>query len=314
ITLCCAPDWMTSLGSATSTYPLLPPTPQHYADFADLARRVALRYPDVKYYQVWNEMKGFWNPSTNNWDYVAYTTLYNQVYDALKGVDPTISVGGPYLVIEGTGSSLGDWSTAAPISSRNLAVIDYWLASKHGADFITVDRSVVDSHDTHSYTQAELLNLTSWFGSVTKQLAARTNLPIWWAEDYFVGANDWSFQAAGFASILYNELRGGASVSLRWQPQGIASGAFGGNDQNLFSDTRLVGGGQPFPTYPVYKAFHDGFGPGTTLYKTTSSSPDVEVLASASKTLLINMRSVPVNLSVNGALLQLRAHEVRVLG
>ncbi len=35
--------------------------------------------------------------------------MYNLVYDALKGVDPSIQVGGPYLVIEGTGSGRGGY-------------------------------------------------------------------------------------------------------------------------------------------------------------------------------------------------------------
>src|SRR5437868_965804 len=75
ITLCCAPDWMTSLQATTGTYPNLPPTPEHYRDFAELARQVAVRYRDVKYFQVWNEMKGMWDPASGNWNYVAYTRL-----------------------------------------------------------------------------------------------------------------------------------------------------------------------------------------------------------------------------------------------
>lgn len=79
ITLCCAPDWMTSLGTTTSKYPNRPPTPDHYADFADLARAVALRYPDVLHFVVWNEMKGLWNAKAHQWDYVAYTSMYKYI-------------------------------------------------------------------------------------------------------------------------------------------------------------------------------------------------------------------------------------------
>jgi len=35
-------------------------------DFAGLCAAVAGRYPDVEYFQVWNEMKGYWSTSLNN--------------------------------------------------------------------------------------------------------------------------------------------------------------------------------------------------------------------------------------------------------
>jgi hypothetical protein len=324
ITLCCAPDWMTSLDTPTSSDPRLPPTMAHYADFANLARQVALRYPDVKYYQVWNEMKGFWNSATNNWDYAAYTSMYNAVYDALKAVSPDIKVGGPYLVLEGTGaSSLGvpaTWATADPITARNRQVLTYWLANKHGADFVCVDHAVVQpTQDTNSYTEAQLLQLTHWFSDILTQLRSLTTLPIWFAEDYFdpildAGVNyDHSFQAVIQASILYHEVVGGAAVALHWQPQGVSTKAYQGDQESLFSDTRVAGGGQPFPFYGVFKAIHDDFPPGTQLYQARSSSPDVAVLASATQTLLLNKRPSSTTVSVDGTLLTLAGYDVRVL-
>jgi hypothetical protein len=301
---------------------MLPPTAAHYGDFAELARQVALRYRDVKYFLVWNELKGFWSSSLNNWDYVSYTNMYNAVYDALKSVDPTIKVGGPYLVLEGTGSLKGDWSTQQPISTRNMQVIDYWLVHKHGGEFLVLTRRVLDWHDTYTYSQADLLALTHLFADTAQQVAAHTNLPLWWSEDYCAGGGrpsylalneDWSFQSACLGSMLLHELLGGAAASLRWAPQGEAGGWYGGNDENLFSDTRVVGGGQPFPSYWTYRAFHDNFPPGTTLYRASSSSPDLEVLASATHTLLINKRSSSLTASVNGSAVTLAPYEVRVL-
>src|SRR5207245_1228337 len=86
ITLCCAPDWMKGGQAGTTDWSRIEVAPlsSHYGDFAALAAAVARRYPEVKYYQVWNELKGFWNDSANTWDYVGYTSFYNQVYDALK--------------------------------------------------------------------------------------------------------------------------------------------------------------------------------------------------------------------------------------
>jgi len=235
------------------------------------------------------------------------------VYDALKSVDPSINVGGPYLVIEGTGSNKGGWATERPITRRNMEMLEYWLANKRGADFLVADRGLKDDHDRYSYTEAELLALTPLFERVTAQLRTMSNLPVWWGEDYVTSSDNLSFQAVSFASVLYHELRGGASVSLRWQPQGIAGDGYNGNDQNLFSDTRQYGGGQPFANYNVYKAFHDHFPAGTQLFRATSSSTDVEVLASATKVMLINKRNNSVVAVVNGQRILMGPYEVDLL-
>ena len=62
ITLCGAPDWMKGGKAGQTDWNKLEvaPTPNHYADFAQLAKQIALRYPDVQYFQVWNELKGMW--------------------------------------------------------------------------------------------------------------------------------------------------------------------------------------------------------------------------------------------------------------
>jgi hypothetical protein len=313
-TLCCAPDWMKGGAPGATDWSKIEvaPLPEHEQDFANLAGQVALRYPDVQHYLVWNEMKGMWSSTLNNWDYVRYTRLYNLVYDAVKRANPNAQIGGPYLVIEGTGSGVGFWGMS-PISARNMQVIDYWLANKRGADFVVLDKPVQDPHDLHAYSDTELLSLTALFGSVTRQVRARTSLPIWWAEGYFRGSPNWDLQAAGLASMLYHELLGGTAVSLRWEPQAQPGTAYGGNDQNLFSSTLVAGGGQPYPSYYVYKAFHEQFGPGTPLYQVTVSSPDVEALASRTRTLLINKRSTETRVAVNGTVVTIGPYQVRVL-
>jgi len=59
ITLCCAPDWMKGGKRGQTDWSKLEqaPLPKHYGDFAELARQVALRYPDVKNFLVWNEKR-----------------------------------------------------------------------------------------------------------------------------------------------------------------------------------------------------------------------------------------------------------------
>ena len=304
ITLCCAPDWMTRKGTHGSDYPNVPPTPDNYGEFAALAARIARRYPHVKHYVVWNEFKGFWDRAANNWDYRAYTALYNRVWRALKDVDPSIQVGGPYLVIEGTGSrEMGKrgYASAEPITRRNKQALRYWLENKLGADFLAVDRKTVSgSHDRNRYTRAQYLELTRWFGSVSRSLRAETALPIWYMEDYFVNAGSAAFQAAGLASMLAEHVRSGAAVSLRWGPQGQAGARPNPNKQSLFSDTRHSDGGRPYPAYLAYWAVQRHFGRGTPLYRTTSSSPLVDALASRTHVLLINRSPSAIDVRVQG--------------
>ena len=61
ITLCCAPDWMKGGQPGETDWSRLEvaPDPAHFADFAELAADVAKRYPQVKHFIVWNELKGF---------------------------------------------------------------------------------------------------------------------------------------------------------------------------------------------------------------------------------------------------------------
>jgi len=313
ITLCCAPDWMKGGMPGETDWSRLAeaPLPAHYDDFAELARQVALRYPDVKYFLVWNEMKGFWDTKTNNWDYVHYTELYNKVYDALKSVSRDIKVGGPYLVIEGTGTDTGPWGSEKPITKRNREVLSYWLTHKHGADFLALDRSVKSSHDQNSYSQAQYLAFTAIFEDIARQIRTLTDLPIWWVESYFVGSADRpDFEAAGIASMLYHQLKAGSAVSMCWAPQARPLRTSG---QHLFTDTLGPGGGQPLPAFFIYKSFTDNFKPGTRLYQAKSSSGDVEVLASATKVLVINKRPHSIVIKVNQMRVTMGVYQVQVL-
>jgi len=316
ITLCCAPDWMTTLATPTSRYPNLPPRPSLEAAFAQLARRVAERYPDVRRFVVWNEMKGLWRRDLGRWDVERYTRLYNAVYDSLKSVDPQIRVGGPYLVVEGTGSRRfggTGWVSQAPLTARDRSVLEYFLAHARGLDFLAVDRKTTStSHDRRPYTDRQRLALTRWFGRVTRQLRRLTPKPIWYVEDYFSNHPDHELQAAGLASMLVEHVRAGASVSLRWGPQGNAAHPFGGNRQSMFSDTRLPGGGRRFPAYRAYRMVHEHFGRGTRLVAASSSSPDVLVLASRRRVLLVNRSAAALRIRLGGRVLRLKRNGIRL--
>ncbi len=311
ITLCCAPDWMTELGTETTTYANRPPTARHYADFADLARRAAERYPDVRHFVVWNEMKGFWNAGSGQWDYVAYTNMYNAVHDALKAVDPAIQVGGPYLVIESTGSNPnGGWVTQMPVTRRNEVVLEYWLEHGNGADFVAIDRKVKDYHDTRRYSPAETMALTANFDTVARQVGDMTGLPVWFIEQHVVGQRGGPvhFQAAGIASMLYHQLNGGAVATVGWKPE--QAQPQGTVQENLFTSTQVAGGGQRLPTYWSYRFFNESFAPGTPRYDVTTSDPLVLALASDAATVVINQRPEPITIDLDGTTHALDGYEV----
>ena len=140
ITLCCAPDWMKGGRPGQTDFNRLAEAPfvENFDAFASLSAQVAARYPDVKYFLVWNEMKGFYNATENRWNYEAYTDLYNKVYDAVKQVRPDANIGGPYVVLdtwgvpptEAVSAVRGPWGTA---DQRALDVVTYWLEHKRGA-------------------------------------------------------------------------------------------------------------------------------------------------------------------------------------
>ena len=102
ITLCCAPDWMKGGKSGSTDWSRIEaaPLPAFFDDFANLSAEVAKRYPDVDYFLVWNELKGFFDNAQNRWQYELYVELYNKVYAAVKKVRPTAKIGGPYVVVD----------------------------------------------------------------------------------------------------------------------------------------------------------------------------------------------------------------------
>jgi hypothetical protein len=316
ITLCCAPDWMKGGRSGTTDWSRLEiaPDPRHYQDFAALAAAVALRYPDVQYFQVWNELKGFYDRAENHWDAIGYTEMYNQVYDAVKRVRPTARIGGPYVVLESStpdqqghpSSVSGPWGV---IDQRGLDVIEYWLAHKHGAEFLSVDTRTM-SRDGALATDA--FTATEKFAAINRWVAARTDLPIWWSEWYVQPAHaHWTggYEDAVMTKALMTMAQSGASVALLWQPEGAVDSCIG----CLWSTTTRPDGGNPTPFARSLRSFVTAFPAGSRLAAVTSSSALVTGLASAKTLLLVNTSPTPVEAAVSGRSVPLRGYEVKYL-
>lgn len=350
LTLCEAPWWMKGRLNANGTTTLL----SSNDDFSDIAyesrildnkmddwlklvQRVAERYMvapyNVRYFQVWNELKGYYNPATNNWDVSTsagdsrgpnakhgYTYMYNRVYTTLKevasenGIDPaTIKVGGPYATID----TLSSFAQSDPsrfvqpygvFDQRSLDAVTYWLKYKIGAEFITIDGSMSNDDNivrADAFTAArKFADMVHWIRSLDPAIyPGATTLPIWWAEWY---ADPYSQSASASDNALKSFamielLKAGGAVALAW------------DSAALWTSTANSNGGQPLDWYFSYKAFKDYFGPGTTIYQTNVSSNKVEALASPRKTMLVNKTNTILTVSVDDTSVVLFPYGVRVI-
>ncbi len=319
LTFCTAPGWMKTSGSDWNMDDRV--RDDRVTDFANLCKAVAQRYTDVKYFQIWNEMKGYWNNtmvnsdgSTGNFDYVKYTTLYNAVYTAVKSVRPDAIIGGWYPSLLGDGSGTLGYSgngTFTPIGVKDMDSLIYWLANKAGADFICMDRWLKIWANPNTLTEANGLALTWVYKKVMDDIRAKTSLPIWFSEYYTLpnAANGSQYVAAAMASIYYNMIKGAGSnevIGLLWNSQEGEKYC----PHYLFTSTALSTGGQSTPHYAVYKGMKDYFPNGTQLYTTTFSDANIEVLASASKMMLVNKYNASKTVRVNGTTYTLVAYAV----
>jgi hypothetical protein len=319
ITLCCAPDWMKGGRPGETDWDRLhvAPRPQHYSDFAALAATVARRYPDVRHFQVWNELKGFWDGSRNRWDYEAYTRLYNAVYDALKAVDPTIAVGGPYVVIDlwasrHAGGNRSDLTGACgTIDQHSLDVIDYWLRYKHGADFIAVDAGLATRDEgriTPTSTSSAL------FGALTRWLRQRTSLPVWWSE-FHVGraAPDGQRKLVARAvGALLHMADQRAAAALIWQPQ-RDDGPGDADPPALWSATYRRGGGHPLSYAEAVARLQQVLADRVTDDAVAWPAPELGLVRGRTALLLVHLGNGRIKVVVQGRLLRLEPYEVRYM-
>jgi hypothetical protein len=306
ITLCAAPDWMKD-GSG----PNVPPTPSHYQDFALLAAQIARSFPQVKYFVVWNEFKGFWNPAAHRYEIGLYTDMYNDVYTAIKQVRPDALVGGPYAPTQpyanpqpGNLSSTphGPWGY---LDQGVLYAIDYWLANKAGADFIAVDGP--DYPVTGPITDP--LTATDKYAAVDLWLRQRTSLPIWWMESRLQPSGSiWSASRAAAIRIatLTQLASSGARSGLQWQPEQ----AGGWPDKGLWTATNSPGGGQPtvlahlLPQVLAVLRYTTTIVPG--------QRPGILVARSMGGTVAVNTTTAKATAVINGTATPLQPGQVNI--
>ncbi|WP_327087085.1 xylan 1,4-beta-xylosidase [Nonomuraea sp. NBC_01738] len=311
LTLCCAPDWMKGGPAGQTSWEKehleAAPEPKHFDDFAKLAAAVAKRYDHVKYFMVWNELKGFWPDHKQPPDIKGYTELYNKVWDAVKAVRPDAKIGGPYIGVNsnpGEGSELkGEWGS---VDQLVLDAFDYWWKQKKGADFVVVDgASPTDDHQL----LPDAFGATAKFRDVTAWMRKRTgDMPIWWSEWYFQpedGSTQWPEQMrlAVQAVSMIELAAGGASTALYWNPE-TKSGACPGCMWKPEDGTALATG-------KLVSEFVKWFPAGARLEKVASSDKSVRVLAQKDKLLLVNTTDGDATTTVDGKEFALKAYEVK---
>lgn len=256
ITLVQAPSWMytgcTDPDTNNYDYPVptfdAAPCPAHYGDFAALAAHIAESFPDVKYFVVWSEMRGFYNSRTESFDAVNYTKMYNDVYDSIKAVRPDAWVGGPYAMMSAytsphpdttAGTLHGAWGY---MDESAQAALSYWMTHKVGADFIAIDgKTDIASSDDAGISDP--LTASEKYAAVDDWIRKHSNLPIWWMESHIQPDSGWNDQQAAAARIATLALMNssGASVGMQWQPQEQV----GWPDEGLWTSTQISNGGQP---------------------------------------------------------------------
>ncbi|MEV4015807.1 xylan 1,4-beta-xylosidase [Nonomuraea angiospora] len=313
ITLCCAPDWMKGGQAGRTDWSknhTVAPEREHFDDYARLAARVAKQYPTVKYYMVWNEFKGFWDPSTNRWDAEGYTELYNKVYAALKKVNKDIQVGGPYIPIEsnskgGPSELSGPWGT---VDQRALDAITYWLDHNKGADFVVVDGASM-TNDRGNVpddfaAQAKFAAITTWLRQKSK------DLPVWWAEWYVEPENSgWSEEkrTAVQATALMEFAKSGVTTALYWNPQQKSQGDCAGC---LWSPK--VGGEMPMAG--LLSGFTKWFPAGVRVESVTTSDPKIKAIGQERQVVMVNTSDREVTATVDGRQVTLKPHEIKWSG
>lgn len=255
LTLAGAPDWMKGGKPYEADWSKIEvaPLPQYYQAFADLSVAALKRYSNVRYVQVWNELKGFYDATRNTWNIEGYTQLYNMVYKAIKAYNPAIKVGGPYVVMDSWSSASvmshpsavrGDWGV---VDRRALDAIDYWLANKAGADFISVDGTSA-TRDKGVITTTAIA--AKKFSAINAWIKTRTTLPIWWSEVY-TPALDGTSTPTAFDQSFAELKTSGARVALLWDPQHESGEKWAW----LWTDTSVSTGGQPGPYKDVWRKY-----------------------------------------------------------
>ena len=290
-----APPWMTGGVSKGAV------KPRYYHAFANLVLDAAERYPAIHYFAIWNELMGY-RSDPNHWNYEAYTRLYNVVYAVLKGFNPSLSVGGPYVPFPTTKVSARSSTIVGPwgaLDQNSLNAVTYWLAHKVGADFIAVDGRTALPFSIPS----EPVGATTMFAAIDRWIEQRTSLPIWWTEWYArspkLGSGEWN---AVSAYALIQLADSGATSALIWDPE------FKPGESTATPGIWTAGTPMGTSLAPVFDELKNEM-MGTEVHL-SSPSVGVEELANSKHFIAINLTNQAQNLGNLGRTVELSPYEI----
>ena len=302
ITLCAAPDWMKGGAPGTTDWSNIQVAPlsQHYGDFAALSAAVARSFPQVRYFVVWNELKGFWNPATGVTDIGGYTAMYNDTFRAIKAARPDALVGGPYIAMHSMSgpapaSAPTPWGTWGHLGAGPLWEIAYWLANKAGADFVAVDGR---SFTNDAGLTTDPVSSTAKYAAVDRWLETQTSLPIVWMESHVLPDPTTSTldqQTAVRVAALLEMASSGASVGLQWDPEQFPTW-----DEGLWSPAGAPGGGQATPLARTLPAVLNVLAAPVTLVAGTPAG--TLVATGADGTVTVTYSATTASVTVTGPL------------
>lgn len=325
LTLCSAPGWMLKSNPSSKYDAESRPKKEYFDEYAEICAQVAARYPQVKQFQIWNEMKGFWDQSRKWFDYQLYTEMYNKIYDAVKKVRPDAKVGGFYMSIRGDNSAellglsgldsfdpAGDSDPLSGTGETCWKSLRYWLDNKHGADFVCIDKGIQGFRTIAELTDKQALTLSQTYETVLSRLCRETNLPIVMSEYYGLRENRAlrnltpEFQGAQFA-VIYRYMLFGVKdrdyTALLWMENN--------NDEVcIFTDTAKATGGKATPWYHTARGFKQYFCEGNVIVESSSPSDKIQIMASQKKVMLINCTTDVQVVKYANNYYQLKGYEV----
>lgn len=309
LTLCRCPEWMRRDDPKKGVDAA--PRVDMYKEFAHMAADFIRHYKtlglDIYAVNVWSETRGYWSSSLNRWELEDYANLYNEVYDSIKFVSPSVLVGGPFMHIESSpkGRNMADYN--GNISRSDRQALESFIANARKVDFFSIDRNLKENADDTPYDKDQILKYTSFNGIVHAELKDMLkvkfpDVPVWVVDNQCLkGHFETDVEAAGLASMYRWHLLGGASFVDKWQPEDEGSESTDAEQiapEGMYTHTDSQDGAQPLPTFYVFKAFREHFPPGTTIVESSSNNEFVEVLASAKSVMLINKHSKKHTLNV----------------
>lgn len=295
LTLCSAPGWMLVSEPSDNFDPESRPKEEYFDEYAELCAEVAKRYPQVKYFQIWNEFKGFWSSKLNGLDVELYTKFYNMVYNAVKKARPDAIVGGFYGSIQGDHTDQYGYkydSSFNPAKDNEYwDNLNTWKSGAEGYDFVCFDYGIQAYKNYAKLTREQVMNQTRNYRYALERMCKETDKPLVMSEYYGQSRRksdeevNVEYEGAVFAMIYKNMLLGVEDreyTALFWleSPNDIAC---------FFTDTAKADGGQPLPLYDVAYGFSKYFTTGNSIVESTSADESkVEVMASEKKIMVVN--------------------------